>query len=81
MWGPFVPNIRERVDILGTLYNISDFCNKKPHSNPQSGGSILPIIIDGQYIENKCFGDRVKLVYNSQSIEKFMKCFPTIKMS
>lgn len=69
MWEPFVYDIRNKIDILATLYNISDFVNKKPHNNPQCGGSVLPCIIDGIYIEGLCFGDRVKKVYTSKMIQ------------
>lgn len=71
MWINKVPDIRSKIDILATLYNVSDFENKIPHNNPQSGGSILPIIIDGLYIENMCFGDRVKAVYYSKKMNEF----------
>lgn len=65
--GPLSPGV------LATLYNISDFTNKTPHSNPQTGGSILPAIIDGEYIEGLNFGDRVERVYNSNELKNFLK--------
>lgn len=59
--------------ILATLYNISDFNNKKPHSSPQVGGSILPTIIDGEYLEGLNFGQRVEKVYNSKKLKEFLE--------
>ena len=61
------------LEVLATLYNISDFINKQPHSKPQPGGSILPAIIDGQYIEGLNFGERVLRVYNSEEMARFIK--------
>jgi len=60
------------VDILATLYNISDFINKQPHGNPQPGGSILSAVVDGEHIHPVCFGERVKLVYRSKRMDKFI---------
>lgn len=73
MWVEKVPNIRDCIDILATLYNISDFENKIPHGSPLSGGSILPVIIDGQYIKGVCFGDRVKQTCLSEKMDLFFK--------
>lgn len=73
MWQVCVPDIRDRIDILATLYNISDFENKPPHDNPKSGGSKLPVIIDGQYLEGLCFGDRVKKTCLSEKMDLFFK--------
>jgi hypothetical protein len=73
MWVEKVPNIRDQIDILATLYNISDFRNKIPHNNPRSGGSILPVIIDSRYIDGMCFGDRVKKVCLSEKMDSFFK--------
>ena len=59
-------------EILATLYNISDFTNKPPHPNPRSGGSVLPAVIDGYYLENLNFGERVKKVYESRKMSDFV---------
>lgn len=64
-------DISDNIPILATLYNISNFRNKKPHKNPKSGGSELGVIVDGEYIEKMCFGDRVLKVYNSKSMKLF----------
>lgn len=69
-WEPEVPRIREDVAIMATLYNISDFQNKQPHKSPQIGGSILDMVSDSHYYENTPFGERVKIVFNSNNMRQ-----------
>ena len=59
--------------ILATLYNISDFENRAPHSSPQVGGSIRPCIVDGVHLVGLNFGTRVEKVYNSKKLRKFLE--------
>ena len=72
MWKSEI-DLSDNIPILATLYNISNFKNKKPHKNPRSGGSVMDNIVDGGYKEDMCFGDRVLMVYNSESMENFWK--------
>ena len=69
-WAPDV-DLTHRPEILATLYNISDFGNKFPHPNPQVGGFIAPLFVDGFLTRNLCFGARVALVQTSE----FMRLF------
>lgn len=71
-WKPFI-DLKDRPEILATLYNISDFKNKKPHSNPQIGGSVGDVIADGELYQNLNFADRVMKVYNSSSMYKYVE--------
>jgi hypothetical protein len=61
------------VPILATLYNVSDFENKKPHANPLPGGSVLDHIYDGNYISGFNFAERVNLTYHSENMKSFIK--------
>ncbi len=47
--------------IVATLYNIG-YVNSHPHKSPKTGGSIMPIIIDGYIIPGHNFGDRVNML-------------------
>ena len=60
-------------DILATLYNISDFINKPAHPNPRPGGSVLPALIDGEYLTGLHFGERVLRVYKSTKMRAFIR--------
>lgn len=70
-WSPFV-DISKDVEILATLYNVSDFTNKPAHPHPRPGGSVGSIIVDGVLLENLNFAERVKRVYNSREMHSFM---------
>lgn len=72
-WETEVPNIRHSVSILSTLYNVSNFHNKKPHSAPSVGGSILDVVVDGVPFGGEYFGERVVRVYNSTTMQRWMK--------
>ena len=67
-------DISYRPDILATTYNIgirNSF--PMPGRDPQSGGSFLPYILDGEYIEGVSFGERVDNVYTSKVIGDMFK--------
>lgn len=74
-WKNSYPDIDkpEGVDILGTLFNISDLKSAFPHSHPKSGGSELDHICDGVYFKSIIFGDRVKMTYNSKAMTEFFR--------
>lgn len=70
-WEP-VCSIRDRPGILATLYNIG-YKNSHPHGAPETGGSTMPIIIDGEYITDCNFGERVnRLYYHSRVFNEFI---------
>jgi len=71
-WNEFI-NVLNEIKILSTLYNISNFKNRNPHPNPRVGGSKLPCIVDGKYIEDICFGERCEMVYKSKSMYNFWR--------
>lgn len=58
-------DISNRPEILSTLYNLG-YSKSQPKKNPKPGGTYLPVIVDGQLIEDMNFGNKVKLVYNSE---------------
>lgn len=67
-------------EILGTLYNINNrYITPKPHKHPISGGSDMDLIIDGIHYRDKIdfkhlnFGTRTKLVYESTSMNNFLR--------
>lgn len=60
-WAPFVDISRDTA-ILATLYNISDFQNKKPHGAPRVGGSVGCTIAGGELVSDVCFGERARIV-------------------
>lgn len=72
-WEPTVSKIRYLVPIMATLYNVSNFANKPPHSLPRVGGSMLGVVADGVYISESSFGDRVETVYYSRAMSAFME--------
>lgn len=63
-------DISQRPEILATLYNIG-YERSVPKKNPQAGGTYLPTVVDGKYIENTNFGVRVSKVYNSRTMDSF----------
>ena len=58
--------------ILATLYNIG-YRNSHPKPDPRLGGSVMPIIIDGQVFTGLSFGERVeRLCTESRAFRDFM---------
>lgn len=44
--------------VLATLYNLG-YERSAPHPDPEVGGTTLPVVIDGQLVENMPFGKKV----------------------
>lgn len=71
-WEPVVPDIRQRPEILATLYNVSDFANKPPHADPRVGGSVLDVVVDGIVYHAEPFGIRVVRVMQSRKLRGYL---------
>ena len=71
-WEPHFPTIRGDVEILATLYNVSDFTNKPPHPNPAPGGSVLRSVVDGVEYIPEPFGIRAGRIYHSKMMGDFL---------
>ena len=70
-WEPFVPTVRYLPRIMATLYNVSNFENKRPHPFPAVGGSVMDVIVDGRHVEGEVFGNRVFLVVQSDNMKQW----------
>lgn len=69
-------DVSRRPEILGTLFNITvPWVKPKPRANPESGGSVVATVIDGEYIEGLNFGNRVLKSYYSNKMEEFFNGF------
>ena len=68
-------DISGRPGILATLFCLG-YQKSHPHANPKPGGSYLPVIIDGELIENRSFGEKVALIsFGSAAMRRFVRQF------
>jgi len=66
-------SLRNRPEILGTLYNLG-YEHSLPHPHPLPGGSTLPVIIDGELVKNLPFGYKIlRLREHSEAMAGFLK--------
>ena len=66
-------SLRDRPEILGTLYNLG-YEHSRPHPHPLPGGSTLPVIIDGELVKNLPFGYKIlRLRDHSEAMAGFLK--------